>query len=50
MKFNDPNIAIIGLGYVGFPLAVAFSQKYNVIGFDINIDRETIGFINLLLR
>ncbi len=39
MKFNDPNIAVIGLGYVGFPLAVAFSQKYNVIGFDINIDR-----------
>ncbi len=32
-------IAIIGLGYVGLPLAVAFSQKYEVIGYDLNIDR-----------
>jgi UDP-N-acetyl-D-galactosamine dehydrogenase len=32
-------IAIIGLGYVGLPLAVAFSTKYPVIGFDINPDR-----------
>lgn len=29
-------IAIIGLGYVGLPLAVAFSEKYPVIGFDID--------------
>ncbi len=28
-------IAIIGLGYVGLPLAHAFSRKYEVIGFDI---------------
>ncbi|AOW19494.1 nucleotide sugar dehydrogenase [Urechidicola croceus] len=32
-------IAIIGLGYVGLPLAVEFSKKYKVIGFDINTDR-----------
>jgi UDP-N-acetyl-D-glucosamine/UDP-N-acetyl-D-galactosamine dehydrogenase len=32
-------IAIIGLGYVGLPLAVAFSKKYSVIGFDINKKR-----------
>lgn len=32
-------IAIIGLGYVGLPLAVEFARKYRVIGFDINIDR-----------
>jgi UDP-N-acetyl-D-galactosamine dehydrogenase len=32
-------IAIIGLGYVGLPLAVAFSEKYPVIGFDINQGR-----------
>jgi UDP-N-acetyl-D-galactosamine dehydrogenase len=32
-------IAIIGLGYVGLPLAVAFSKKIEVIGFDINQDR-----------
>jgi UDP-N-acetyl-D-galactosamine dehydrogenase len=32
-------IAIIGLGYVGLPLAVAFSKKFEVIGFDINQKR-----------
>ena len=32
-------IAIIGLGYVGLPLAVEFAKKYKVIGFDINQDR-----------
>ena len=34
---NDQlNLAIIGLGYVGLPLALEFSKKRNVIGFDIN--------------
>jgi UDP-N-acetyl-D-galactosamine dehydrogenase len=28
------NIAVIGLGYVGLPLAVEFSKKYQVVGFD----------------
>jgi len=32
-------IAIIGLGYVGLPLAHAFSEKYEVVGFDINQSR-----------
>ena len=32
-------IAIIGLGYVGLPLAVAFSKKFEVTGFDINQER-----------
>ncbi|WP_317047460.1 nucleotide sugar dehydrogenase [Pararcticibacter amylolyticus] len=32
-------IAVIGLGYVGLPLAVEFSKKYQVIGFDIKRDR-----------
>jgi len=32
-------IAIIGLGYVGLPLAHAFAEKYDVVGFDINQDR-----------
>lgn len=36
---NDNKIAIIGPGYVGLPLALAFSEKYEVIGFDINISR-----------
>lgn len=32
-------IAVIGLGYVGLPLAVEFSKKYKVLGFDINQSR-----------
>jgi len=32
-------IAIVGLGYVGLPLAVAFASKYPVLGFDINPKR-----------
>jgi UDP-N-acetyl-D-galactosamine dehydrogenase len=36
---NQPVIAIIGLGYVGLPLAVAFAEKYPVLGFDINQSR-----------
>ena len=38
MKDNF-NICIVGLGYVGLPLAVAFAEKYKVIGFDINQQR-----------
>ena len=41
MHFSNNNIAIIGLGYVGLPLAVAFGSKYNTIGFDINTNRVT---------
>ena len=36
---NNKKIAVIGLGYVGLPLAVEFSKKREVIGFDINNDR-----------
>ena len=32
-------IAIVGLGYVGLPLAVEFGKKYQTIGFDINESR-----------
>ncbi|MHB9140637.1 MAG: nucleotide sugar dehydrogenase [Paludibacter sp.] len=32
-------IAVIGLGYVGLPLAIEFGKKYNVLGFDINKTR-----------
>lgn len=34
-----PKICVIGLGYVGLPLAQAFSSKYQVVGFDINQKR-----------
>jgi len=36
---HDKKIAVIGLGYVGLPLAVAFASKYKVTGFDINSKR-----------
>lgn len=35
MKKHDTKIAVIGLGYVGLPLAVEFAKKYPVVGFDI---------------
>ena len=38
MKENI-KIAIIGLGYVGLPLARLFATKYSVVGFDINSNR-----------
>lgn len=41
MSFDlyNAQITVIGLGYVGLPLAVEFAKKYNVIGFDINVQR-----------
>ena len=36
---NNFKIAVIGLGYVGLPLAVEFSKKFETIGFDINSQR-----------
>ncbi len=36
---RDIKIAVIGLGYVGLPLAIAFAKKYAVIGYDINAQR-----------
>ena len=44
---KKPLIGIIGLGYVGLPLAAAFASKYHVIGFDINtkrVDELNSGF------
>ena len=36
---TQPIITIVGLGYVGLPLAAAFAKKYKVIGFDIDESR-----------
>lgn len=36
MELKDKRIAVIGLGYVGLPLAVEFGKKFEVLGFDIN--------------
>jgi len=43
---SQTKIAVIGLGYVGLPLAIEFAKKYDVLGFDINQDR--ISALNLL--
>ena len=39
MQDSSAPIAVVGLGYVGLPLAVEFGLKRNVIGFDINKSR-----------
>lgn len=39
MSLFEKKVAVIGLGYVGLPLAVEFGRKYNTIGFDINSSR-----------
>lgn len=38
-KIKNFRITVIGLGYVGLPLAVEFAKKYKVVGFDINQSR-----------
>jgi UDP-N-acetyl-D-galactosamine dehydrogenase len=46
MNIENSKIAIIGLGYVGLPLAIEFGKKYKVLGFDINqarIDELNLG-------
>ena len=46
MNINDICVAVVGLGYVGLPLAVAFAKKkYKVIGFDIN-DKKINKYIS----
>jgi len=37
--YENKKITIVGLGYVGLPLALAFSKKYPVVGYDINPSR-----------
>jgi UDP-N-acetyl-D-galactosamine dehydrogenase len=39
MKLKSTKIGVIGLGYVGLPLAIEFSYQFPVIGFDINANR-----------
>ena len=39
MNLDNVNIAVIGQGYVGLPLAIEFGKKYATIGFDINLSR-----------
>jgi len=39
IKESEISIAVIGLGYVGLPLAIEFAKKYPVIGYDLNNER-----------
>ena len=39
MNMNQPKIAIIGLGYVGLPLAISLGKYFKTIGFDTNKER-----------
>lgn len=39
IKNKEENISVIGLGYVGMPLAISFAKKVNVIGFDVNKEK-----------
>lgn len=43
IKRGEEKVAVVGLGYVGLPLAVAFGKKIPVIGFDIN-ERKIINY------
>ena len=36
---KEESLAVIGLGYVGLPIALEFAKKIKVVGFDINPDR-----------
>ena len=40
MDLKNSKIAVIGLGYVGLPLLIQTSNKYDCVGYDINIDRS----------
>ena len=39
LKSKEAKMAVIGLGYVGLPIALAFARKIKVVGFDINVKR-----------
>jgi UDP-N-acetyl-D-glucosamine/UDP-N-acetyl-D-galactosamine dehydrogenase len=39
LVLNDVKVAVVGLGYVGLPLAVALSKHHRVVGFDISAER-----------
>jgi UDP-N-acetyl-D-galactosamine dehydrogenase len=42
LKQKEKQIAVIGLGYVGLPIALEFAKQFRVIGFDINEDRVSM--------
>lgn len=44
---KEEKVSLIGLGYVGMPLAVAFAKKLNVIGYDLN--KKRLNCIRMVL-
>jgi UDP-N-acetyl-D-glucosamine/UDP-N-acetyl-D-galactosamine dehydrogenase len=42
MRFSIKKLSVIGLGYVGMPVAVAFAEKISVIGFDVNKEKVAL--------
>ena len=44
---GSANLSLVGLGYVGMPIAVAFAKKVDVIGFDLN--QKKIGLYKIYL-
>ena len=49
MQTEEIRLAVIGLGYVGLPLAVEFGKKRNVIGFRLNECIYTSPVFNIVL-
>ena len=45
---REEKLSLIGLGYVGMPIAVAFAKKLDVIGFDLNEKKR--DFVHLLFN
>lgn len=43
---KSPVVAVIGLGYVGLPLAIAFGKIFRTIGFDVDSSKVSIGLSN----
>ena len=39
---KDATMSVVGLGYVGLPIALAFAKHLKVIGFDINAERVAL--------
>ena len=42
-------VLIVGLGYVGLPIAIAFAKQYNTIGFDIDNEKPCFIRADLIL-
>ena len=55
VKIEKMNIAVIGLGYVGLPLAVEFGKKFNVVGYDctmqsVRASKAMIGRMSWMIQ